>query len=222
MNFKSRRFVILEKISFQMRKITLIAVLIALALMPLKALGEVSAAQILGSVEKSLFSTPSAEIFFTITSDGASTQGSAKIQGPMFTFTTPRLMAWYDGTTQWAFQTSTGEVNISEPTADEIMAMNPFGILGQPHTYYNIRRLKSPAGLYLVRLDPKAKGTGIDHIDLCCNSRDYMPVRLTVTFDDARTLDLTVDRIVHGNQLPAASFRYDSKLYPAKEIIDLR
>lgn len=181
-----------------------------------------TAGQVLAGIKKAMFSKPSIEIMFTLTSDGASTRGSAVLQDAMFTVTTPQFMAWYDGKTQWAFQRATEEVNISEPTADEVMALNPFGILGQPDTYYNSAVVKESGGTVSVKLTPKAKGTGIVFIVIDCASKDYSPRSITVSFDDGRSMTMTVDSLKPGTRLPATNFRYNPSLYPAREIIDLR
>ncbi len=204
-----------------MRRISILTFLTAL-LATLGASAAPTAHQILAGVRKAMFAKPSVEIMFTLTSDGASTQGSAVMQDAMFTFATPQFLAWYDGSTQWAFQLSTEEVNISEPTAEEVMALNPFGILGDAHKYYNVSVSKSAPGMASVKLTPKAKGTGILSITVDTDAAKYIPRAIHIAFDDGRSMTLTIDRLTPGNRLPANNFRYDSKRYPAREIIDLR
>ena len=201
------------------KTLSTIIIMMLTAVLPVVA---ASTDRVLNGIRKAMFSKPSVELLFTITSDGASTRGSAILQDAMFTFSTPALMAWYDGTTQWALQCANEEVSISEPTADEIMALNPFGILAHPETYYNISVVNdTPTGAE-IKLTPKNKNTGIASIVVNCAAKTYTPKAIEITFDDRRTMLMKVDRLTPGAKLPVSAFRYNAKLHPAREIIDLR
>lgn len=178
--------------------------------------------RVVNGIRKAMFSKPSVEILFTITSDGASTQGAAVLQEAMFTFDTPAFMAWYDGNTQWAYQRASEEVSISEPTAEEIMALNPFGLLAHPETFYNVSEFKRKDAQSAIQLVPKSKGTGIASIVVDYDALTYTPKAIEITFDDRRTMRMSIDRLIPGAKLPVSTFRYNPQLHPAREIIDLR
>ena len=66
---------------------------------------------------------------YVVTSSQGSNSGKIEMKGNKFRITSPDLMCWYDGTTQWAYSTSTGEVNVTEPTAEEMQMSNPYAAL---------------------------------------------------------------------------------------------
>lgn len=196
--------------------------IVSLLLCSFAVRGAESASSILDKVRARFTSAPSVEALFTISGAGSPMQGSAIMAGPSFTFTTPQLIVWFDGKTQWAYMKSSKEVNISEPETDEIMAANPFAILTSNSSYYTSLRIADKNGLQRVRLTPRDKNSEIDNIVVGINPSTGWPKTVTVTFADKRTVDLNIDKISAGNARNASTFRYDKALYPASDIIDLR
>ena len=133
------------------QNILTLLVLVAL-LMPaaLRAAGP-SASSILAQMRKSMLAKPAVEAQFTINGADGAVQGSALMAGAAFAFTTPQLDVWFDGRTQWVFLHSTGEVSITEPTADELATTNPFVVLSAYDTHYTSRRLPDSSGRRRVR-----------------------------------------------------------------------
>lgn len=180
-----------------------------------------SAAQIMAAVKANFTSSAAVEALFTINGGDGAVQGSVQIAGPRFNLSTPQLHVWYDGKTQWTYLNSSNEVSISEPTAEELTAANPFAVLSEYARYYNCRTLRELNGLQRIELTPKANDGGISRVVLCVDKKNW-PSVLTIVFDDNRTVVVDIDSIKGRNALPENTFRYDAKLHPAAEIIDLR
>ena len=197
------------------------SILAVALLVALCADGAVTAASIMDAMRAKLSTAKNFEVLFTLRSDGETEQGSAIVSGARFFFTTPRMNVWYDGRTQWTMLRSTGEVNISEPTPEELTASNPFTVLNNYASMYNIRRLPDEAGLRRVELTPKAANTGIASVAISTASTGRVS-SVTVVFSDRRSVCLTVDSIKAIGAQPASVFVYDEKKFPATEIKDLR
>ena len=56
-------------------------------------------------------------------------QGELKMQEEKFFLSTPEVLTWFDGTTQWAMLVDAHEVNITNPTEEELKAVNPYVLL---------------------------------------------------------------------------------------------
>ena len=53
-----------------------------------------------------------------------SATGTMCIQGNKFQMTTPDMITWYNGETQWSYMKANEEVNVSVPTPEEQQSMN--------------------------------------------------------------------------------------------------
>ena len=68
-----------------------------------------------------LKAAPSLTATFLLDSDNGQIPGSLTMSGRCFKLITDRLSIWYDGKTQWTYVPENEEVNITEPTADELL-----------------------------------------------------------------------------------------------------
>lgn len=181
-----------------------------------------TASSILSGIRKSMLAKPAMEAKFTINGGQGPVQGSITMSGAQFTMTTPQLKVWYDGRTQWTYLASTGEVSITEPTAEELAASNPFVILSSVDRSYDARRLSDVNGCHRVQLTPKDKNSDMQKIVIVTDNTGKQPRAVTVTFSDGRQITLVIDHITGIAKPSERVFRYDEKLQPASEIIDLR
>ena len=181
-----------------------------------------TAAAILDNIRRNVLSKDAVEAKFTINGGEGPVQGSMTISGAKFAMLTPHLKVWYDGRTQWTYLASTGEVSITEPTADELAASNPFAILSSYSSRYDVRRIADVNGCYRVELIPKAKDSGIEKIVVVTDPSGNLPRAITITFDGGQKIEMVVDHIGTISKPSDTSFRYNEKLQPASEIIDLR
>lgn len=180
------------------------------------------AATILKQVRARMAASPSVEATFTINGGDGPVQGNASMAADKYFMTTPVLTVWYDGRTQWTFLKSSGEVSITEPTVDELMESNPFAILSSPSDRYTLRMLGDSQGRKRVEMTPKSGLSGISKIVLFVDPTTHYPAAIVVNFDDGRAVDVVIDNITAAKAKPVGAFRYDSKRFPASEIIDLR
>lgn len=59
----------------------------------------------------------------------ASDPGTDRLKGEKFLLDAGRDETWFDGRTQWSYLTNSDEVNVSEPTPEELQSINPYALL---------------------------------------------------------------------------------------------
>lgn len=181
-----------------------------------------SAESILAALQDKVRAAAAIDAAFTINGGGGPVEGSVQMAGSKFAMTTPKLSVWYDGHTQWTMLTASQEVSITEPTAAELVATNPFAILTSRQSHYTVRRHADSNGCRVVALTPRDKSSGIDTITLFINATTGWPQTVIITFEDSNIVEVIIDNIAATKAKPANVFVYDPKRYPAVEVVDLR
>ena len=51
--------------------------------------------------------------------------GTIQLKGEKFVLKTSDIITWFDGKTQWSYVTKNDEVNVSNPTQEELQQINP-------------------------------------------------------------------------------------------------
>ena len=67
-------------------------------------------------------------------------EGIAFVKGNKFKLDMPYSTIWFDGTTQWVLLNDANEVNISNPAPQEIISINPLGLLNIYKTNYVLKK----------------------------------------------------------------------------------
>ena len=197
------------------------ALVLAFAVALLPAVAGETAADILRALAHKMGSAPAVEASFTVSGGDSPVQGSIIMAGAKFAMTTPVLSVWYDGNDQWTMLESTGEVNITTPTRDELMQCNPFSVINNYHGHYTARRLADSNGRRRVELTPVEAGTGLDKVVVFVGA-DGWPAAVHLVFDDGRSVAAAVDHITATAAKPMTAFRFNAALHPAISIVDLR
>lgn len=177
-----------------------------------------TAAEMLKDASAQLTSSPSVVVNFTMTTDSGPLHGTLTMSRNRYVLKSGGFAVWFDGTTQWVYSSTTNEVSITTPDSEELMESNPFMLLTEYATRYSLTK----KGENTVVLTPKTKqsdGVASGTVVLGKNDR---PVKLTVNFSNGSRLVADITAIKAGTDLPATTFRYDTKTYPGAEIIDLR
>ena len=205
-------------------KLRQIIIALTLALIPalLHGAGTApSAAEVLRRAADALRKAPSVEAVFTASSGNSTTSGKILLSGNRFVLTTPMLTTWFDGKTQWAYSPDAGEVNISEPTPDELSQINPFAIVAGMQSGYTPRRLKSQPGTSCIELLPKTKSEYRNFI-ITFNDSNHLPKEIVITAADNSVTKINVTNIKTGGKQQQSTFRFNATMHPGVDIVDLR
>ena len=153
--------------------------------------------------------------------------GTIQMKGSKFYFSTPDKDSWFDGKTQWVYDKDSEEVNISEPSEEEVQMINPSVIFdlykkGSNYKYTGEKKDIKQRNVYEIELTPNNKKGEIQKIILQVNKEDYMPVTFTIFYKKNLQNIIYINSYKTKQTLPDANFVFDKKKYPDVEIIDLR
>ena len=159
---------------------------------------------------------------FTLSGVGNSTDGTITISGDKFHLSTPLLSIWYNGRTQWTYSAETNEVNITEPTVEELQQVNPFAIINYFRMQFNATLLKSANSMYRIQLTPlKSVNTSISKAIVTLNASTLYPNEIALTIDN-NIITIKTKDIKAIKNVPHKTFVFDEKKNPNAEIVDLR
>lgn len=198
----------------------LLLLLALCCLLPLHAAE--SATAVLDKAAAKIRSAKSLSASYTISADGHSQSGTLTIAGDRFTIDSSQISSWYDGRTQWTYSTNAGEVNITEPTPEELQQVNPFAIINSFKTNYRASMLKAPAGEKKIRLTSTNTGSDIHSVELTLSASTLYPTRIVLTMGNRRSVSILINSVKAGAALPVSHFRYDPAKHPGIPVVDLR
>ncbi|TGG39514.1 outer membrane lipoprotein carrier protein LolA [Duncaniella freteri] len=168
-------------------------------------------------------SAPSLSVTYTVSADGNTAEGLLVLQGEMFTISTPGMVSWYDGKSQWTYSDQIGEVNVISPTAEEVQQINPFAIVKSFSSSYSSEQVKSSsAGVTTLRLTANNRKSDISSADVTINDKTLYPTRIVLTMSNRQKVTINIKNVKAGGKLPVSNFRFDAKRYPNVQVIDLR
>ncbi len=202
--------------------ITIILTTLLAALCPASAFSAESASDVIKRAADKLRAAKSVTATYTTTAGSHTGKGSITISGDKFHISQPDdVTVWYDGRTQWSYSPATGEVNIIEPTPEEIAQINPFAIIGAFSRGYKASMLKAPAGQKKVQLSATSRKFEIAKVTVTLDS-SLLPRQLSLTTNDGKALKVNVTSIKLGGKVSASTFKFDKKKFPKARVVDLR
>lgn len=196
----------------------------------LKAQKDPKARQLLDKAS-SLLQGNGVEIKFTATSTAngknmGTTNGTILLKGNKFYLQTPSAKTWFDGKTQWSYLPQNEEVNVSNPTAEELQHINPYALVQIYKNGYNysMGRATSYKGKSVQQINLKAQNGSreMQTATLYLLKANSEPVCIKLTDKNHNSHNIEVTSLRKGINLNDRQFRFDSKKYPNAEVIDLR
>ena len=157
---------------------------------------------------------------------GESFEGTIQMKGDKFTLVTPEALTWFNGTTQWTYVERNDEVNVTNPTGEELQFTNPALLLnsykkGFTATYKGESTAPNGKAAYDVELTPKKKGD-IVKVELQIEKYSNFPARITVTSKNGVSSTIQISQLKTGINQPDRFFVFNEGDYPDVEVIDLR
>ncbi|ADV43515.1 LolA-like putative outer membrane lipoprotein chaperone [Bacteroides helcogenes] len=163
---------------------------------------------------------------FTVRTSGGATTGTIRLKGDKFLLETDGVTTWFDGHTQWSYLSSGKEVNISEPTPEELQNINPYAFLSLDEQGYKLKLGKidnvQDNSLYKMVFTATGRKQDLQCIILYVTKDSLYPVRVSMARRGGEAIVIIINSYQTGLAYPDGLFVFDKKDYPAAEIIDLR
>ena len=149
--------------------------------------------------------------------------GTIIMDGEKFHLDCDGIKTWFDGKTQWSYVEENEEVNITEPTRDELMGINPYLLFksynkGYGYQYKGFNTLKGMKG-HEIKLIPEESGK--PNITLVISDQ-YIPMYMILEQDKNHSFEFGVSSYQINQKYDKETFRFNPQKYPHAEIIDLR
>ncbi|MDE6484210.1 MAG: hypothetical protein K2L14_02310 [Duncaniella sp.] len=190
-------------------------------LMAAVAVNAQSAANILSRAAEKLAAAKSISAEYAVVADGRTMNGNITVAGEKFFIDSREIKSWYDGKTQWTYSAEIGEVNVTEPTAEELAQVNPFAIINAFRSNFTARTLSNKDGVVTVEMLPKVSGD-IKKTILTLNTSTLFPSRIVIYLSSGSVLAINIKSISEGMRLPDSHFRFNPASMPGVEVVDLR
>ncbi len=179
--------------------------------------GADSAEQMLSRCAKTINSTPSISMKFVLSYDNLQIPCDITVSKNKYHLSSKDMQVWYDGNTQWTYLSGNQQLSISEPTTDELLESNPFAIVNHYSKAYTCKKAGSD-----IELIAKSRRAVIKKARITINPSTDLPTKVVITMSNGKELTASAGTVKKGPQVPSSTFIYSKKLYPAKEIVDLR
>ncbi|MDR0823970.1 MAG: outer-membrane lipoprotein carrier protein LolA [Prevotella sp.] len=152
--------------------------------------------------------------------------GKVFMKGDKFKLEIPDAITWFDGKTQWVYVKDTEEVNISNPTGEELQGISPsvlFSIYkkGFNLTYKGEKRVGGKT-VQEIELTPQKKNADITKIMVQIDKVANTFSKITLIDKAGLENALFIKTYQQGVNIPDTTFSFNKKNYPKVEIVDLR
>ena len=153
-------------------------------------------------------------------------EGGIDIKGEKFVLKTPDMTTWFDGTNQWTYLERNEEVNVTNPSEDELQMTNPTFLLrfykkGFNATYKGESTGYNGKTCLDIELVPKKK-KDIELVELQIEKKTNIPTSITIVTKQGIRSTIRINQMKTGVNQPDSCFVFNEKEYSNAEIIDLR
>lgn len=152
--------------------------------------------------------------------------GNIRLKGDKFVLKTTDAITWFDGETQWSYLTDSEEVNISNPTEEELQGINPYALLSiyEKGFSYALGKTRTYQGrsIYEVVLTSTEKTKEMSKLILYVAKDTYQPLYILAELNNGSRNEIVITSYRGGQKFDDSIFVFDKKQYPRAEIIDLR
>lgn len=148
-----------------------------------------------------------------ISGGGTSTSGNIVLQGKCFKINTSALKAWYDGTTLWSYSPATEEVNITEPTAEELLTISPYAMVTAYRGAFTASIATAKGSATTLRFTPKKK-SNIKEVTATVATPGYQITKVVITMSNGTAYTTAITGYTTGKTYPAATFKFSSNEVP--------
>lgn len=152
--------------------------------------------------------------------------GTIRLKGEKFLLDADGVKTWFDGRTQWSYLTNSDEVNVSEPTPEELQSINPYALLSIYKQGYSMKLGKaetySGKPAYEVILTASSRKQDLQCVIIYVAKDTFQPLCISMTQKGGNSVAIRITSYKTGESYNDNLFIFDKKAYPTAEVIDLR
>lgn len=212
------------------RIIYILATFFLLAL-PTMAQKEAEAKAVLEKTTKAFKQANGIEADFTLTPyqrgvAQGEMKGSIQLMDENFRLTTPQMVTWFNGKTQWTYLPTNEEVNVSNPTREELESINPLAFLTLYKKGYacqlGSKTNYQGKNITEVKLTAEEFNKQWSNLTLYIDRTTHLPLYIKLKEAGKDYHEITISNYRQGMGWKKSHFTFDPKQYPDAEVIDLR
>ncbi len=152
--------------------------------------------------------------------------GNIQMKGNKFYLSTPETDSWFDGKTQWVYLKGNREVNVTEPSQEELQMLNPsflFNVYKKGFNYKYVGEKTDIKGklVHEIKLTPQKK-TEMKEMIVQVSKGNLLPTIISIINKNEINNIIYINKYETGKNYPDNIFSFDKKKFPDVEIIDLR
>lgn len=152
--------------------------------------------------------------------------GTALIKGDKFKISTSSTDIWFNGKTQWVLLKDANEVNITNPTDEEIATISPLSLLGMYQKGYTLKKPISKTingkSSYVIELIPAKSNKEFVTVQVAIEKRSNTVLQVILKLKNGVTNKLDITNYNANNKFADSEFTFNKNANKKMEIIDLR
>lgn len=153
-------------------------------------------------------------------------KGTAIVKGNKFKIETNDIETWFDGKTQWVLMKEYNEVNISEPSTEEIASISPTALFGM---YKNGYTFGSPVSKTIngrmasqILLTPANNQSEFKNIEVAIDNEKNTIIQVKLVLKNGVSNKIDITSYNTNFRFNDSDFILNIKDYKDAEVIDLR
>ncbi len=153
-------------------------------------------------------------------------KGIALVKGNKFKIEMPTINTWFDGKTQWVLMKDLNEVNISNPSSEEIASISPLALLSMYKTGYTLKnpvtKTVNGKSASVIDMTPTGSKSDFKNISVVIDKKTNTVLQVNLTMKNGMKNKIDISDYNANYNFADADFVFDKSKYPKVEIIDLR
>ena len=195
--------------------------LMSIFILPCFAQKDAQARKILDQTSNTFAQAGGIKASFSIKVGSKQTKGTLQLKDNKFVLTTNDVITWFDGKTQWSYLRHSDEVNMSNPSAEELQSSNPYTLINIYKKGFNYKYASIVGNNFKIILTPESRKQAITRIELLISKSTNLPQRITLEQQHNKS-EINITSFQKKQNFSKENFQFNKKNYPGAEVIDLR
>ena len=153
-------------------------------------------------------------------------EGEASIKGDKFHLEMEAMDVWFDGKTQWVLIKEVNEVNISQPTTQEIASISPLALLALYKNGYTLEATQQATlngkSVHRIKMNPTASNKDFQSVIATIDKTSNTLLQVLLAFPNGVKNQIDIPKYNANYHYPESEFTFNAANHPGVEIVDLR